>query len=89
MTYTQFINNREGQVMKIGDKVKYLGFDLPFENPGYLTIGKSYSVIAGQGDTGVFGEVHTEYGCEIVDDVGDVIFCYMPNSAHGRFMKEI
>lgn len=65
--------------MKKGDKVKCV------DNLGndYLTTGKVYDVIAGEGDLcSSFGNILREYSINIRDDDGDRIFVYLNNDAH-------
>lgn len=51
----------------------------------YLTTGKKYEVIAGEGDWGVYGYISSNTGFEIIDDDGDAIFQYKLDGMHGLF----
>lgn len=67
--------------MKQGDVVKCVDA----KRSGYLTNGKSYEVIAGEGDDGMFGHINSNSGFEITDDDGDVIFQHRLDGLHGLF----
>lgn len=68
---------KKGQVVKF---VEYGGDD----SGHVFTPGKEYVVCSGEGDTDQFGDyVRSECSCEVMDDVGDVAFVYLPDSSHG------
>lgn len=67
--------------MKKGDVVKCVDA----KNKDYLTNGKNYEVIAGEGDHGIFVYISNDIGFEIVDDDGEAIFQCGLDGSHGLF----
>ena len=67
--------------MKKGDVVKCIDA----KGNHYLTDGKIYEVIAGEGHHGRFGNIYGNSGFEIIDDNGNEIFQFMLDGLHGLF----
>ena len=67
--------------MKKGDVVECVDA----KGSHYLTNGKNYEVISGEGNEGVFGYIGSNTGFEIIDDDGDAIFQYKLDGLHGLF----
>lgn len=67
--------------MKKGDVVKCVDA----KNNDYLTNGKNYEVITGEGDYRVLVYISSDVGFEIVDDDGEVIFQFELDGSHGLF----
>lgn len=52
---------------------------------GYLTEGKSYEIVSGTGDECQYGKINTEFGFEIVNDMGTKSFCLYPECLHAKW----
>nr|DAV66188.1 MAG TPA: hypothetical protein [Caudoviricetes sp.] len=51
----------------------------------YLTEGKSYEIVSGIGDECQYGKIKTEFGFEIVNDMGTKSFCLYPECLHAKW----
>lgn len=51
----------------------------------YLTEGKEYTVVSGFGDECQFGEIKTQCGFEIVNDIGTKSFCRYPVGSNAKW----
>lgn len=51
----------------------------------YLTEGKSYEIVSGIGDECQYGKINTEFGFEIVNDMGTKSFCLYPECLHAKW----
>jgi hypothetical protein len=67
--------------MKKGDVLKCVDA----KQHKYLTKGKYYEVIAGDGDNGKFGHIRGDIGFEIISDDGEAIFQCRLDGLHGLF----
>lgn len=52
---------------------------------GYLTEGKSYEIVSAIGDECQYGKIKTEFGFEIVNDMGTKSFCLYPERLHAKW----
>lgn len=52
---------------------------------GYLTEGKSYEIVSAIGDECRYGKIKTEFGFEIVNDMGTKSFCLYPECLHAKW----
>lgn len=51
----------------------------------YLTEGKSYEIVSAIGDECQYGKINTEFGFEIVNDMGTKSFCLYPECLHAKW----